>query len=258
MYDKAAAFVQGTSLRNHPAVLSTAETLRNAYVQLFRSNIYAPVEGLVAQRTVQVGMWVQPSQPLMSVIPLDQMWVNANYKETQMKNMRIGQSVRLTSDLYGSGVVYHGCVVGLPGGAGNAFSLLPPQNLSGNWIKIVQRLPVRVALDPEEIVCHPLRLGLSMEAKVDLTTREGALVPDRADCGPTYATTAFVREEAGDCELIERIFNENLDPNLKAYADCPLELKNYDLNFQLPEPLCSLDLSLDATLGLINFMECQK
>lgn len=251
MYDKAAAYVQGTSLRNHPAVLSAMENVRNAYVQLFRSNIYAPVDGLVAQRTIQVGMWVQPSQPLMSVIPLDQIWVNANYKETQMKNMRIGQCVKLTSDLYGRGVVYHGQIVGLPGGAGNAFSLLPPQNLSGNWIKIVQRLPVRVALDPEELICHPLRLGLSMEAKTDLTMREGPLVPSSADCGPTYATTAYVPEEAGDCEWIEKIFCENLDPTLSQYAESPLKLQNYDLDFKLPEPICQIELGLD----LIGFME---
>lgn len=168
LYQKALAMVQGTTVETHPLVFAAADRVREAYVQLHRCKIYSPVEGLAAQRTIQVGMWVKAGAPLMSVIPLDQIWVNANYKETQMKHMRLGQKVNITSDLYGGGVVFHGKIQGLPGGAGNAFSLLPPQNLSGNWIKIVQRLPVRVALDPEELRKFPLRIGLSMEAIVQL------------------------------------------------------------------------------------------
>lgn len=145
------ALVQGTSIAEHPWVQVAAQEVRDAWVQLYRCKIYAPVDGLVAQRTIQVGMWVSQQEPLMSIIPLDQIWVNANYKETQIKKMRIGQKVRFTSDLYGSDVVFHGHIVGLPGAAGNAFSLLPPENLSGNWIKIVQRLPVRIALLQDEL-----------------------------------------------------------------------------------------------------------
>lgn len=221
LYDKALSVVQGTSVKNHPSVQAAAAELRNAWVRLYRCNIYSPVTGLAAQRTIQVGMWVKAGQPLLAIIPLDQIWVNANYKETAMKHMRIGQSVKLTSDLYGRGVVYHGKVVGLPGGAGNAFSLLPPQNLSGNWIKIVQRLPVRVQLDPDELQCYPLRVGLSMESTVDLTS-EGKLVPEIGEAHPTYATTIFQKEEIGDESLINEIITQNLDPTLNEYAENPL------------------------------------
>jgi len=166
-------------------------------------------------------MWVNPADPLLSVIPLDQIWVNANFKETQLKNIRIGQNVKITSDLYGGDIVFHGKVAGLPGGAGNAFSLLPPQNLSGNWIKIVQRLPVRVELNPDELKKHPLRIGLSMEATVDLSDKNGPLVPTSTKGSPLYQTPIFEEEEKGDVEMIERIISENLDPHLSSYADAP-------------------------------------
>jgi membrane fusion protein (multidrug efflux system) len=219
LYEEALSMIQGTNIRTHPLVLFAADQLRDAWVQLYRCKIYSPVEGLAAQRTIQVGMWAKAGQPLLSVIPLDQIWVNANFKETQLKSMRIGQEVKITSDLYGRDVVFHGKIVGLPGGAGNAFSLLPPQNLSGNWIKIVQRLPVRVALDPEEIKEHPLRIGLSMEATVNLRDQEGCLVPTSTAGSPTYSTSIFEKEERGDLELAEIIIQENLDPLLSPYAD---------------------------------------
>lgn len=221
LYEEALAYVQGTSIRSHPSVQAAAEAVREAWVQLYRCKIYAPVEGLTAQRKIQVGMWVNAGQPLFSVIPLNQIWVNANFKETQLRKMRIGQKVKLTSDLYGDGVVFHGVVVGLPGGAGNAFSLLPPQNLSGNWIKIVQRLPVRVCLDPEELKAHPLRIGLSMEAVVDLHDQQGLLVPTSNVGSPTYSTSIFEKEETGDHEVVDLIIFENLDPLLTEYALTP-------------------------------------
>jgi membrane fusion protein (multidrug efflux system) len=227
-YEQALALVRGTAIRTHPRVLARADQLRNMWVQLYRTKIYAPVEGLVAQRKIQVGMWVDEGQPLMSVIPLDQIWVNANYKETQMKHMKIGQKVRITSDLYGWDVVYNGVIVGLPGAAGNAFSLLPPQNLSGNWIKIVQRLPVRVELDPEEIKKYPLRIGLSLEAIVDLHDQDGLLVPTTSKGSPTYQTSIYKLEEVGDSAFIETIIEENLDPLLLQYADQPLYLQKED------------------------------
>ncbi len=222
LYEKALSLVQGTSIKGHPLVLAAADKVRDGWVQLYRCNIYAPVEGLVAQRKIQVGMWVESGKPLMSVIPLDQIWVNANYKETQLKHMRIGQKVKITSDLYGGDVVFHGTIVGLPGAAGNAFSLLPPQNLSGNWIKIVQRLPVRVALDPEELKQHPLRVGLSMEATTDIRDAQGLLVPTTTEGAPTYETPIFTVEEAGDEEAIAQIIDDNLDPTLLPFADNPL------------------------------------
>lgn len=225
LYEKALSLVQGTSIKTHPRVLEAADRVRDAWVQLYRCQIYSPVEGLVAQRKIQVGMWADAGQPLMSVIPLDQIWVNANYKETQLKKMRIGQEVKITSDLYGSGTVFHGKIVGLPGAAGNAFSLLPPQNLSGNWIKIVQRVPVRVALDAEELKEHPLRIGLSMEAIVDLRDQQGLLVPDSTAGSPTYETPIYEWEEFGDEEEIAAIIDQNIDPTLANFADSPLMIE---------------------------------
>lgn len=229
-YQKMLAFVQGTSITEHPWVQAAAQEVRDAWVQLYRCKIYAPVDGLIAQRTTQVGMWISPKEPLMAIIPLDQIWVNANYKETQLRKVRIGQKVKFTSDLYGSDVVFHGKIVGLPGGAGNTFSLLPPENLSGNWIKIVQRLPVRVALVQDELKKHPLRIGLSLEVTTDLSDQNGPLVPTSISESPHYVTDIFQKEEAGDEELIADIIKSNLDPNLQQYAKAPLIPNRISLN----------------------------
>jgi len=222
LYEQALALVQNTSVLDHPLVVAAADRMRDAWVKLYRCTIYAPVDGLAAQRTIQVGMWINSGTPLMSVIPLDQIWVNANFKETQLRHMRIGQRVKVTSDLYGKEVVFHGRIVGLPGVAGNAVSLLPPQNLSGNWIKIVQRLPVRVALEPEELKEHPLRIGLSCEATVDLTD-SGPLVPTSTKGSPLYETNIFQEEETGDRLFIDAVIAANMDPNLRNYSTSPLE-----------------------------------
>lgn len=217
-YQKMLAFIQGTSVTEHPLVQAAAQEVRDAWVQLYRCKIYAPVAGLVAQRTIQVGMSLSANDALMSVIPLNQLWVNANFKETQLKNIRIGQPVRLTSDLYGSSVVFHGKVVGLPGAAGNTFALLPPENLSGNWIKIVQRLPVRVALNPDELKEHPLRIGLTLEATADLRVQSGAYMNTTDIESPQYSTNIFHQEESGVNELVTRIIASNMDPNLRQYT----------------------------------------
>jgi membrane fusion protein (multidrug efflux system) len=224
LYHKTLAVVQDTTIHDHPLVMAAADKVRREWVRLVRCKIYSPVEGLVAQRTIQVGMWVPAGQPLMSVIPLDQIWVNANYKETQLKHIRLGQKVNVTADLWGFSHVFHGKVVGLPGGSGNAFSLLPPENLSGNWIKIVQRLPVRVRLDPEEVKKHPLRLGLTCRTWVDISDQEGKWVPTKVAGSPSYHTPIFKTEEAGDEEFIASIVSENIDPTLKKYAHEPLHL----------------------------------
>jgi membrane fusion protein (multidrug efflux system) len=224
LYNKALSAVQMTTIYNHPKVVAASEAVRDAWVNLYRCDLYSPVEGLVAQRTIQVGMWAPAGQPLLTVIPLDQIWVNANYKETQVKRMRIGQKIKITADLWGDSLEFHGTIVGLPGGAGNAFSLLPPQNLSGNWIKIVQRLPVRVALDPKEIKEHPLRIGLTCKATVDTRGQGGKQVPDSSFGSPLYQTSIFEREEKGDREWIDRIVAMNLDPSLSEYAQSPLQL----------------------------------
>jgi membrane fusion protein (multidrug efflux system) len=226
LYEKTLSGVQNTSLRTHPLILAAADSVRDAWVHLYRCKIYSPVEGLAAQRKIQVGMWIDSGKPLMSVIPLDQLWVNANFKETQLRHMKIGQNVKLTSDLYGDNVIFHGKVIGLPGAAGNTFSLLPPQNLSGNWIKIVQRLPVRVSLDLDECLHHPLRLGLSMEATVDLRDQHGLLVPTSSKGSPLYETSIFQKEETGDEALIKQIILDNVDPKLTSYIDTPIHFDN--------------------------------
>ncbi len=223
LYQKSLSLVGATSVRNHPRVQMASDQFLDAWVNLYRCKIYSPVEGLAAQRTIQVGKWVNKGDYLMSVIPLDQIWVNANFKETQLKKMRIGQYVKVTSDLYGWGTIFDGVILGLPGGAGNAFSLLPPQNLSGNWIKIVQRLPVRVGLKPEQLKQYPLRLGLSMEATVDVRGEIGEMVPETTAGSPNYETHIYKLEEVGAEAFIEKIFSENFDPSLEPYRLTPLE-----------------------------------
>lgn len=224
LFEKEYSLIRGTTILTHPLTLLAVSQARQAWVDLYRCKIYSPVKGIVAQRTIQVGMWVPAGQPLMAIIPLDQIWVNANFKETQMRHMTIGQPVKVTVDLYGDDVVFHGRIAGLPGGAGNAFSILPPQNLSGNWIKIVQRLPVRVEFDPEELIKHPLRIGLSSEAIVDLR-EQGLLVPTSTKGSPSYVTDIFEREETGDMKWIHQIIEVNLDPSLKDFSNSPIQIE---------------------------------
>lgn len=215
------AFIESTSIRTNPVVKKAEDAVRDAVVRLYRCKIYAPNKGLIAERRAQVGMYMKAGDPMMSVIPLNQIWVNANYKETQMNKMRIGQQVKLTADLYGPSVRFEGVIVGLPGGAGNAFSLLPPQNLSGNWIKIVQRLPVRVALKQEELEKHPLRIGLTMKATCSLRSQTGPLIPTNTD-GPSYITQVLVNEELGATSISDAIISANIDPTL-----APFEIKPF-------------------------------
>jgi membrane fusion protein (multidrug efflux system) len=168
------AQIQGTTVETHPSVLRAAAALRSADLALHRTQLYAPVDGVVAQRSIQVGHRVAAGQPLMALVPLAYAWVDANFKESQLTDMRIGQPVALRADIYGHSVDYHGRVVGFAAGTGTAFALLPAQNASGNWIKIVQRLPVRIVIDPQELRAHPLRVGLSMSVRVDIRNSQGA------------------------------------------------------------------------------------
>lgn len=225
LYQKELSMIQGDSIVDNPLIQAALDRYLDAWVRLYRTKIYAPNAGLIAERKAQVGMYFKAGDPLLNIIPLDQIWVNANYKETQMKRMRIGQSVELTSDLYGDDVIYHGRIVGLPGGAGNAFSILPPQNLSGNWIKIVQRLPVRVALRAEEIKEHPLRLGLTMTARTNVKNIDGQLVPLTNQGAPNYNTQIFLKELEGAKASGEKIILNNLDPSLLYYKDHPFAHK---------------------------------
>ena len=161
--------IEGAPLNQNPEVAAARARLDAAQLALSRTVIRAPMDGVVSKKSVQVGQEVQAGSPLMSVVPIAAAYVDANFKEVQLKKVRIGQPVILTSDLYGGEVKFHGRVTGLSGGTGSAFSLIPAQNASGNWIKVVQRLPVRIALDPKELQAHPLRVGLSMKAKIDIS-----------------------------------------------------------------------------------------
>ncbi|WP_374293375.1 HlyD family efflux transporter periplasmic adaptor subunit [Sphingomonas sp.] len=169
--DRAAntALTRGTTRATAPDVLAARARLRQARLNLSRTVVRAPIDGVVAQRTVQVGQRLAPGAVAMTIVPVDKLYVDANYKEGQLSHVRIGQRATLTSDLYGGDVEYHGKVVGLAGGTGSAFALIPAQNATGNWIKVVQRLPVRIALDPAQLRAHPLRVGLSMDAEIDIS-----------------------------------------------------------------------------------------
>lgn len=165
------ALIQGSNENSAPDVLVAQTRVEQAQLDLERTQIKAPFDGVVTSRKIQVGQRVAPGSVLLMVVPLSQLYVDANFKESQLENVQPGQKVALTSDLYGDSVEYHGTVVGFSGGTGSAFALIPAQNATGNWIKVVQRLPVRIQLDPKELAEHPLRVGLSMEAKIDLTSK---------------------------------------------------------------------------------------
>ena len=165
------ALIRGANEQSTPDVLVAQAKLKQALLDLERTQIKAPLDGVVTRRNIQVGQRVSPGTSLMMIVPENQLYVDANFKESQLEKVRAGQKVTLTSDLYGDSVEYTGTIVGFSGGTGAAFALIPAQNATGNWIKVVQRLPVRIQLDPKELVKHPLRVGLSMEAKVDLKSK---------------------------------------------------------------------------------------
>jgi membrane fusion protein (multidrug efflux system) len=191
-------------------VLEAAARLRDAWLNSSRNTLPAPASGMVARRSAQVGQRVAPGTPLMTVVPLDQVWVDANFKEGQLRRMRIGQPVKLVSDLYGSDVPFHGSVVGMDAGTGSAFALLPAQNATGNWIKVVQRVPVRIALDPKELQAHPLRVGLSMNVEVDLTDDKGPAVTQAVRTQPAFSTQAFEPSHEAVDAMIAKIIQDNM------------------------------------------------
>jgi len=200
--------VDGTTLNRHPRVVMAAAQVKAAYLALHRATISAPVSGFIAKRTVQIGQHVDAGKPLMSVIPLNQLWVDANFKEAELSHVRLGQPVTMTADLYGTGFTFHGKVIGLSPGTGAAFAVLPPQNASGNWIKIVQRLPVRIQLDQSELEEHPLRMGLSMRVNVDTQDRSGSMLAKVREAGLPIKQTSD--QELNDAELlITRIISQN-------------------------------------------------
>jgi membrane fusion protein (multidrug efflux system) len=203
--------IAGMDVAHNPDVLAAEAQLRAAAIALAHMKIVAPVDGIVAQRTVQVGQRVNAGAPLMAVVPLSDVWVDANFKEGQLARMRIGQPVNITTDIYGSKVAYHGKIAGLGAGSGSAFAVLPPQNASGNWIKIVQRVPVRIALDASELDKNPLRVGLSVSAEVDVHDQSGPRVANAPISGVMRANTGEDVSKKVDA-LIRRILAANAAP----------------------------------------------
>ena len=196
----------GVSIEQHPNVLRAAAKFREAYINFQRTNLVSPVTGYVARRSVQLGQRVAAGTPLMAVIPLDQLWVDANFKEVQLRKMRIDQPVTLTADVYGKDVEFHGTIQGLGVGTGAAFALLPAQNATGNWIKVVQRVPVRIKLNAKELADHPLRIGLSMLADVQITDQSGQVL---GKTGSPAVTVAPTSSNAVDAE-VKKIITSNL------------------------------------------------
>jgi len=203
------ARVDRTTVENHPDVRAAAAQVHDAYLDVARTTLPAPVSGYVAKRSVQLGQRVAPGAPLMAIVPLDEVWVDANFKEPQLATMRIGQPAMLTADLYGGKVRYHGTVVGFGAGTGSAFALLPAQNATGNWIKIVQRVPVRIALDQKELDAHPLQVGLSMQVEVDTHERDGERLPQLAQATPPLTTDVYDAVDAAATQRVRAIIAAN-------------------------------------------------
>ncbi len=208
--EAARAGVAGVALAEHPAVQAARADYVAAWLASRRNAIVAPVSGYVAKRAVQVGAHVTPGTALLSIVPLEQLWVDANFKESELRDIRVGQPARIEADLYGDKVAYHGKVVGMSAGTGSAFSLLPAQNASGNWIKVVQRVPVRIALDAQELRAHPLRIGLSTTVKVDISNTNGPTLGAPMPTRPLYTTAALNQPVAQAGTAADAIVARNL------------------------------------------------
>ena len=208
-YNANQAMILNTSLENQPAVQQSAAELRDAWLALQRTEIRSPMDGFISRRSVQVGSQISTSTPLLAVVPATNLWVDANFKETQLAGVRIGQPATVVADIYGDEVVYQGKVVGLDMGTGSAFSLLPAQNATGNWIKVVQRLPVRIELNQDDIARHPLRIGLSTLVKIDTTSKEGSALATSARQQAAYSSNALAIDLAPVNQLITDIVRAN-------------------------------------------------
>lgn len=208
-YNANQAMILGTKLEEQPAVQQAATEVRNSWMALQRTTIVSPITGYVSRRAVQVGAQISPSTALMAIVPASGMWVDANFKETQLAHMRIGQSATIVSDIYGDDVKYTGKVVGLDMGTGSAFSLLPAQNATGNWIKVVQRLPVRIELDAKQVEQHPLRIGLSTLVNVDTSNRDGSVLSSQTRTTPVYESNARELNLTPANQLIDQIIQAN-------------------------------------------------
>jgi len=203
------ALIDRTSIATNPEVLAAASQVRDAWIAVYRTNVPAPVSGMVTKRNVQLGEKINPGISLMSVVPLNHLWVNANFKESQLRHIRIGQKVNLVADVYGDDVVYRGTVVGQEAGTGSAFSLLPAQNATGNWIKVVQRVPIRIALDSRQVAKHPLQLGLSMKVTVSTRQRQGSRLVTPGSPEHGYRTDVFAQELASADAVVGKIIAAN-------------------------------------------------
>jgi membrane fusion protein (multidrug efflux system) len=203
------ALIDRTTVATNPEVLAAASQVRDAWIAVYRTDVPAPVTGMVTKRNVQLGQKINPGVSLMSVVPLDHLWVNANFKESQLRHIRIGQQVELVADVYGDDVVYRGTVVGQDAGTGSAFSLLPAQNATGNWIKVVQRVPIRIALDPKQVAKHPLQLGLSMKVTVATRQREGSRMVTVGAQEHGYSTQVFAQQLASADAVVDKIIAAN-------------------------------------------------
>jgi len=204
------ALVDGTPVETNPTVLQAKDTFRDAWIAAQRNAVVAPVSGYVGERSVQLGQHIQAGEALMTVIPLHALWVDANFKEVQLRNLRIGQNAEVRSDLYGGSFIFHGRVQGMSAGTGAAFSLLPPQNASGNWIKVVQRVPVRIRIDDNDLVKSPLRVGLSATVTVDTTTRSGPVLAPEANDEPVGDTQVYTQDLAKANAEADAVVRRNL------------------------------------------------
>ncbi|MEZ2696683.1 multidrug efflux MFS transporter periplasmic adaptor subunit EmrA, partial [Hafnia alvei] len=208
-YNANQALILNTPLEKQPAIQQAAAQVRDAWLALERTQIRSPITGYVSRRSVQVGAQITPSTPLMAVVPDNQLWIDANFKETQLAGMRIGQPATVVSDMYGDDVVYKGKVVGLDMGTGSAFSLLPAQNATGNWIKVVQRLPVRIELDAKQISEHPLRIGLSTLVTVDTANADGLVLANTVRKTPAYESNVLTLNLDPVNQVIAEIIQAN-------------------------------------------------
>ena len=218
------AAVQGTKPETHPRVLQAEASLRSNWLASNRTRVLSPVSGYVVRRSVQLGQQVNPGTEMIAIVPLDSVWVDANFKETELGKLRIGQPVKVEADIYGSHFIYHGKVLGLTAGTGSALAILPSENATGNWIKIVQRLPVRIGLDPRELRDHPLYLGLSMDINVDVHDQSGASLSSQPVWSADLQTNIYGPQDQGVDVEIQKILEQNLvrpSEVASATADAP-------------------------------------
>ncbi|MDP8050924.1 EmrA/EmrK family multidrug efflux transporter periplasmic adaptor subunit [Pasteurella atlantica] len=205
------ALLQQMPLIEQPTIQNAIASVKQAWLKLKRTQILSPVEGYVAKRNVQLGASVGTNSPLMAIIPPYQFWIDANFKETQLKNIRIGQPVKVTVDMYGDDIEFDGKVTGIALGTGSAFSLLPAQNATGNWIKITQRVPVRIELDPQQLEKYPLRMGLSASVKIEVTNKDGDVLLQQKRSTPLYTTDALGYDQTEIEQRISHIIKQNIN-----------------------------------------------